>query len=146
MKDKDLEQLGRELADQYERVQAQYVSSALGGSLPKIDPVEMERLRQLAGQVQFRIIENKAAKWGIELPNKPEWYDSALIKLDPDGTSEEMCRWLNQSGITMVSRQIKEARFAYWKQWVDLLVPILALLVAALALLKEIIVEVLKGV
>jgi len=37
----------------------------------------------------------------------------------------------------MVERRIKDARFAYWKRWADILVPILALVVAIIALLKK---------
>jgi hypothetical protein len=44
----------------------------------------------------------------------------------------------------MIAKQVRAARFSYWKGWVDLLIPILALLIAALALFKDLIVEVLK--
>jgi hypothetical protein len=37
----------------------------------------------------------------------------------------------------MLRRRISEARYAYWKRWFDLLVPILSLLIAILALTRK---------
>lgn len=46
--------------------------------------------------------------------------------------------------MTYLTPKIKAARFAYVKGWADLLIAILALLVAALALFKDIMVEAIK--
>jgi len=74
---------------------------------------------------------------------------STEIKLpDPDNVDADegvIDRWLNETDRTMVSKLIRAERFAYWKSWADMLVPILALIVAILALFKNIIVEVLKN-
>jgi len=101
----------------------------------------------LLAQYDSRKITRLAEKWGIDIPNRPEWYSTEIKEVDPeefDGRDTVIDRWLNEEGRTIISRQVSEARFARWKQWVDLLVPILALLVALVAVFKDI-VEVLKN-
>ena len=44
---------------------------------------------------------------------------------------------LTKYGFAQLKRQISTARFSYWKQWSEIVVPILALLVALLALVKS---------
>ena len=44
---------------------------------------------------------------------------------------------LTKHGFVQLKRQISTARLSYWKQWSEIMVPILALLVALLALLKS---------
>jgi len=105
------------------------------------------RLQTLLGQYDSRKITRLAERWGIDIPNRPEWYSTEIKEVDPDefdGRDTVIDRWLNEEGRTMISRQISEARFASWKRWVDLLVPILALLVALVAVFKDVIIEVLK--
>jgi hypothetical protein len=107
-------------------------------------------LMKLIDQHDSRMLEKEAEKFGIEIPVRPDWFSTELIAYDPDNLDDVaqpepiVGRWLNETGRTMISKQVRDARFAYWKGWAELLVPILALIVAALALFKEIIVEVLK--
>jgi hypothetical protein len=97
-------------------------------------------------QYESMVLEKDAEKWGIEIPAKPEWWDTEFIS-DEDRDSmnvplERVRRpWLDEKGRTMLSKRIRDARFAFWKGWVELLVPPLALIIAALALFKDIIVE-----
>ena len=105
------------------------------------------KLQTLLAQYDSRTITRLAEKWGIDIPNRPEWYSTEIKEVDPDdfdGRDTVIDRWLNEEGRTMITRQIREARFTSWKRWIDLLVPILALLVAFVAVFKDIIVEVLK--
>jgi hypothetical protein len=44
---------------------------------------------------------------------------------------------LTKYGLAHLKRQISTARFSYWKQWSEIIVPILALIVAIIALLKS---------
>jgi hypothetical protein len=64
---------------------------------------------------------------------------------DPDTRHYLTLDRLNDRGRAAVIGQIRDARLAYWKGWTDLLIPILALLIAVLALFKDIIVEILKN-
>ena len=122
-----------------------------GGAQPAVYPsgrLRRAETQKLLEKYDSRVLEAKAERYGIEIPVKPEWFATEIIMLDfatvPEGAESITDRWLNETGRTMVSKLISEARFAYWKRWADMLVPILALVVAALALFKDIIVEVLK--
>jgi hypothetical protein len=78
------------------------------------------------------LLEREAERWGVEIPKSSEFYDFA-------GTTnpEAPLRTLNEQGRARVSKQVRAARLAYWKTWIQLLVPILALIVAILALMKK---------
>jgi hypothetical protein len=104
-------------------------------------------LKRLLDIYDSQALSKRAEKYGIEIPARPDWYSSAIKLPDPNRADEETVidRWLNETGRTMISKQIRDERFAYWKKWADMLVPILALVVAALALFKDIIIEVLKN-
>lgn len=105
---------------------------------------EWKRQRaELAGQLdrlESDYIIKKAQSWGIEVPRKQEWYVGHFKNPDPDNIPGETIaieqEWLNDIGKAVITKQIRDARFAYWKGWVDLLIPILALVVALIALLK----------
>lgn len=100
---------------------------------------------QLLEVFESRLLIRKAQSFGIEVPYKAEWFTETMPDPeDPDTKHELALDRLSERGRAAVIKQIREARFAYWKGWVDLLIPILALLVAVLALFKDIIVEVLK--
>ena len=84
-----------------------------------------------------------AESWGIEVPYKADWYQRDV----DDSGGVELVTFsdrLNTLGKAVITRQIREARRASVKWWADILIPILALLVAFLALFKDIIVEVLQ--
>ncbi len=122
-----------------------------GGGAPAVYPYgrkQRDSLRKAIEQDESRELEIKAERYGVEIPVRPEWFTTEIIMIDfatvPEGADSITEKWLNETGRTMVAKQISEARFAYWKGWADVLIPILALIVAALALFKDIIVEVLK--
>ncbi|PYS70364.1 MAG: hypothetical protein DMF69_13770 [Acidobacteria bacterium] len=91
-------------------------------------------------------LEIQAERYGIEIPVKPEWFSTEIKAADPDtvGAKDVIDRWLNETGRAMISKQVSDARFARWKRWVELLIPIFALIVAILALFKDIIVELVR--
>jgi hypothetical protein len=108
---------------------------------------ERGRIKALLGQYDSHVLESDAERWGIEIPHnedKPDWYSEKIKNPDPDnlpgGTINLVGDYLNDRGRTMVGKQVRDAKFAYWKGWADLLVPILALAVAFLALFKDVIV------
>ena len=86
----------------------------------------------------------EAVKWGIPATN-PEWRIE-FIETDryriPHSPYELLQRkknmtWLNETGRSILKKQIRDARFAYWKGWAEIIIPILALLVAIIALVKR---------
>lgn len=101
--------------------------------LPDDDPRKVEELAHIAEERQrqldlldkyeSRYLLRKAENWGIELPFKEEWYAGKGL--------------LNNLGRAVITKQIRDARFAYWKGWVELLIPVLSLLLAIIALLKK---------
>ena len=122
------------------------------GGQPTVYPhgrLRRAETQKLLEKYDSRVLEAKAEQYGIEIPTRPDWFATEIIMFDfatvPEGADAITDRWLNETGRIMVSKQISEARFAYWKRWADMLVPILALVVAALALFKDIIVEVLRN-
>jgi hypothetical protein len=89
---------------------------------------------------ESNIVIRKAPKYGIDIPSareKPEsWVDDRDEQYE-DGVPADMLplvstQWLSFKGRAIVTSQIH----AYWKGWVELLITVLALVVAILALLK----------
>lgn len=115
-------------------------------------------LEWLNGQInamESELLLSEAETWGIEMPTKPECYvpaiktpDSFKMYLRTKGDSEvgdEVPTHLSRQGRTMITKQIRDARRANAKWWVEVLTPVLALAVAFLSLFKDIIIEVLKN-
>lgn len=124
------------------------------GGAPTVNPrgrEQRDKIKKLIEQHDSRELEKQAERFGIEIPTRPDWYSTDIKTISQfdqayvNGQDTVIDRWLNETGRTMIAKQLRDARFSYWKGWADLLIPILALIVAALALLKDIIVEVLKG-
>jgi hypothetical protein len=86
------------------------------------------------------IVTRKAPKYGIDIPSareKPEWWLDDTEEQHEAGVPNNMLaevstQWLSAKGRAIVISQIH----AYWKGLVELLITVLALLVAILALLK----------
>jgi hypothetical protein len=90
----------------------------------------------MLAQYDSRVIKKEAVKWGIDIPSRLDWRDSEVNESDERGFTVETS-WLNDIGRTMIGKQIRDARFAYWKGWAEILIPILSLIVAILALSKS---------
>ncbi len=98
---------------------------------------------KLVRKYESEAIIHGAETWGIEIQSKPDWYETdqvtgfgiqdALKNID----QKRRITFLSEKGFTMITKQIREARFAYWKGWAGILIPILSLIVAILALLKR---------
>lgn len=108
-----------------------------------LDVLNDERQRQLRllDEYESRYLIRKAQSWGIEVPYKREWYtvesknpDSANM---PGETVMVFQDWLNEIGKAVVTKQIRDERFAYWRGWAQILIPIMSLAVAIIALLKK---------
>ena len=122
---------------------------ALGGEAPWVLSSMHEAVRnhaKLIGQYESEALVRKAESWRIEVSPKPDWRETDYISkhglesydLSPDNTERvHPVTYLSEKGFTMITKQLREARFAYWKGWAELLIPILALIVAILALLKK---------
>lgn len=78
----------------------------------------------------------EAIQWGVEIPDREDWW-TEYISESPSRLHTQKLEWLSPIGQTMVSKQIRDARFAYWKGWAEILIPILSLLVAIIAILKR---------
>lgn len=95
----------------------------------------------ILAELETNYLVRKAESWGIEVPRKRDWFvvesktdtmDTILLE-----AAIEVRDTLNNLGKAVITKQIREARFAYWKAWADILIPILALVVAIIALLKR---------
>lgn len=42
--------------------------------------------------------------------------------------------YLSERGTALLSRQITDARFAYWKRWIDIIAPTVSVIISLLAL------------
>jgi hypothetical protein len=97
------------------------------------------KLVNLIEQYDSRVLEKQAERFGIEIPVRPDWFSTEIKPANADtlDSRDTIDRWLNETGRTMITKQVRDARFAYWKGWAEILVPILALIVAIIALLKK---------
>ena len=110
-----------------------------------------EALERL-GNHDSRTLIAEAMNWGVEVPDstrKPEWYSEEIKRSKADtlgGTTKAVIvrPYLNRTGAVMIMNQIREAKLEYWRNRTAILVPILALIVAILALCKDIIITLLK--
>jgi hypothetical protein len=112
---------------------------------------KIERIRVLLAEHDSRVLEMEAEKWGIEIASndaKPEWYSEKTKNPYPDriggDTINVVREYLNEKGRTMVAKQIRDARRANVKWWIEVLIPVMALIVAIGAVFKDIIVEAIK--
>ncbi len=109
----------------------------------KLESLEDERHKHLAllDEYESRYLIRKAQTWGIEVPYKREWYSVEVKNPDPDNMLGEKVTvfqdWLNDIGKAVVTKQIRDERFAYWRGWAGILIPILSLMIAIIALLKK---------
>ena len=143
-----LEKERRELAKRIRRMEVSVFLKEIGNPLPPFvvpfERQELDRLQGLLGQLDSQLLEREAVTWGIDIPdssNKPDWYTAKTKNPYPDDLPGEMVMlvndWLNEKGRTIVTKQIRDARFEYWRGWAQILIPILSLIVAILALLKK---------
>jgi hypothetical protein len=88
-----------------------------------------ELTRELERMTTIRM-RKKAARFGLSLPpfdDDESWYDI------PHTGSKA----LTDTAIAKINREVSDLRFAYWKRWVELLIPILSLITTIIALLKS---------
>jgi len=89
---------------------------------------------------ESNIVTRKAPKYGIDIPSareKPEWWlddteEQFEAGVPTNMLAEVSTQWLSPKGRAIVTSQIH----AYWKGLVELLITLLALIVAILALIK----------
>jgi hypothetical protein len=96
---------------------------------------EFEARRQLLLEYESSDLVQEALRWGIDVD--PEWH---VELIDTDSHTMPQLKqpaWLNETGRMKLRKQIRDARFAYWKGWAEIIIPILALLVAIIALVKR---------
>ena len=80
----------------------------------------------------------EAVQWGVEVPDRTDWW-TEYISVSPSTINPQSkeYRWLNDVGLSMISKHVRDARFEYWRGWAQILIPILSLIVAIIALLKK---------
>ena len=80
----------------------------------------------------------EAIRWGVDVPDRADWWTEyksvSPSTIDPK-TMEY--KWLNDVGLSMISKQVTDAKLEYWKSVAQILTPILALIVAIIALLVK---------
>jgi hypothetical protein len=90
---------------------------------------------------ESRYLIRKAESFGIEVPYKEEWHCFQIKDAEPGKVTGEVITRikepLNNLGVAVITKQIRDVRFAYWKGWAEILIPILSLVLAILALLKR---------
>lgn len=113
-------------------------------TLPGSPDVAQERATtsELIRECDSKLLIQKATRWGIEVPSKPDWYSVQNKSL----TVNVILPYLNDTATAILSHQIRKAKLAYWQALAGIIITILSLVVATLALLKDVIVGVLGGV
>jgi hypothetical protein len=81
-----------------------------------------------------RTLKRAAYRFGI--PFRRVGFDEWL-KVKEGGGNPKALDNLSFEESAALRRKIADARFAYWKKWAELLIPILSLLIAIIALLKK---------
>lgn len=110
-----------------------------------------ERLEWLYDEVESFYLLKVAESWGIKPPpSKSECYiqydKATLDRLHELGIEDtERPEILNTLGRAMIKNEIRDAKRASVKWWIEVLIPVLALAVALVSLFKDIVVEVLKN-
>lgn len=97
-------------------------------------------IRQLE-RFESKIVTDDAMKWGVEIPNNPDWWEDdrhifAGQEIPEDIIDSLASRWLNLIGRSVINKRVEDAKFDYLKKRVELLIPILSFVLAILALLK----------
>lgn len=123
----DLKDQRRELLATIKRLKA----------LPRSDEIAQEVgvSFEMLRECESKMLIQKATRWGIDVPYKPEWYvvESGSRTQDFYVTLP----YLNQTGTAILTQRIRKARLAYWKGWAEILITVLSLIVAILALLLK---------
>jgi hypothetical protein len=86
----------------------------------------LAELSQLKTKKLFRMLKQFGVEWQGD---ESWWYESPVTRK----------RWLNETGETRLRRLVVDARFNYWKRWVDLLSPIISTIISILALIVAIV-------
>lgn len=92
-------------------------------------------------QFESKIVTDGAMKWGVEIPNNPDWWEDdrdifAGQEVPDDVIDLLSSRWLNLVGRSVINKRVDDAKLDYLKKRVELLIPILSFVLAILALLK----------
>lgn len=99
--------------------------------------VELEPLEDRFDVIETERLERKASRMCIEIPRDKEgWWRSVDTARVTDGQLSIVVSVLTSPGQRGVRKLIREERIRTTKRWFDLLVPILALIVAILALIR----------
>lgn len=93
------------------------------------DDFERNHLKMEIKVLEAERLHDIATKYGISSFPPHEIYDPQMKDVKPRPIFSEQSK-------AQLHKMISEARFNWWKKWMELLVPILALVVAILALLK----------
>lgn len=88
---------------------------------------QIAELQNELDAVESRHLSQRAKRFGIDLQEAVgPWYSDHRGRL-----------WLEDKYRVKASQAISDARFAWWRKWLELLVPILSLIIAILALTQR---------
>src|SRR5262245_13905522 len=91
----------------------------------EFDAVAAEDICRLEN-FKTHLLRKKAESFGIELPPHADdqyWYEHRFTD----------SRYLSDKGIAKANRDIADARFAYWKRWIDVVSPVITVLISIAA-------------
>jgi hypothetical protein len=127
-------------------LEIEYARAKAQGQAPFVLSTQWEMVRnhvKLAEQIESELLRERAAWWGIEIPNKPEWQEIELIsEFGIDGKTgterDQPIVTFNEKGRAIITRQIREAQLSYLQKWVAVLTPLLSLLLSVLSVIVAI--------
>jgi len=134
---RQLNKLDEEYIPKVERAKLKYQNAAPGNDLSVLVEgdygarrkfIELE-LRRLESNRIFSLMRS----WGVDAP-KQNILSDALYEIDRDGNL-----LFTQDGRAAASQAISDARFAWFKKWFDLLIPIVSTILSVIALIVSII-------
>lgn len=113
-----------------------------------VPPAQAEKIQRRREEIsdfldiyKTRHLIHKAESWGIEVPYKEEWHRFQTKYPEPGkvtgGVYWTIKESLNSLGIAVITKQIREARRASVKWWIDVLIPVMALAVAIGAVFRD---------
>lgn len=102
------------------------------GAVKALYDVETAETVSALRWMQTEELRKRAKKFGI----KPQGYHVLYTGEEPYWETNKHTRrtYLSEAGAEKLNQQIVEARFAYWKRWIDILAPTASVIISLLAL------------
>jgi hypothetical protein len=129
-------ELDEELRPKVEQAKLEYKHASPGNDLSFL--VESDyKTRRHNYEMELEVLEaehllDQAGKWGVDGSARQETYD-------PHFTGVEPRIYFNPQNKALMRRMISDAKYEWWKRWVDLLSPVVATIISIIALIISIV-------